>query len=170
MNILMRFGALLAAIVGLFGFHTGGEQAPPAGGGSPIEYFCYSHSGSSTYDIYSYEVLEDEETGQMQVVYELMCGYETYTLPAEPEFVQELTDIAGKYGLREWDGFHESDPLLMDGYGFSLHIGYTDGTTVFASGSNAYPDGYSEAAETIDELFMGYLKKNGINPEGGYME
>lgn len=168
MNILMRLSALLAALAGLFGFQTGGEQPPPTGGGSPIEYFCYSHSGSSTYDIYSYEVLEDAETGQMQVVYELMCGYETYTLPAEPFFMQELTDIAEKYGLRKWDGFHESDPLLMDGYAFSLHVRYADGTAVFASGSNAYPEGYGEAADAIGGMFMGYLEKNGIAPEGGY--
>ena len=168
MNILTRFGALLAAIVGLFGFETGGEQAPPAGGVCPIESFCYSHSGSSTYDIYSYEVLEDGETGQMQVVYELMCGYETYTLPADPLFMQELTDIAEKYGLRGWDGFHESDPLLMDGYGFTLRIGYVNGMVTEASGSNAYPEGYGDAADAIGGMFMGYLEKSGIAPEGGY--
>lgn len=168
MNGLMWLGALLAALAGLFGFQTGGEPAPPTGGVFPIESFTYSHRGSSTYDIYSYEVLEDEENGQMQAVYELNCGYETYTLTADTELMRELTEIVDNHGLRGWNGFHKTDPLLMDGYGFSLRIGYVDGTVIEASGSNAYPKGYSEAADAIDTLFLDYLKKNGIEPEGGY--
>lgn len=129
------------------------------------DYFCYSNSGSSTYEIYSYEVVKDEETGEWKVVCELHCGYETYTLPADDALMQQLQSLIDQHQLRNWDGFHETDSNVLDGYGFGLTIAFTDGSVVSASGSNSFPDGFSESKRVIDELFIGYLNANGIEPE-----
>ena len=47
----------------------------------PVDYFCYTDSGSSTYEIYSYEVIRDAETGEWKANYELHCGNLPYYLP-----------------------------------------------------------------------------------------
>lgn len=151
----------------LMGFQMNGNQGPPTDE-ARIVYFCYSHRGSSTYEIYSYEVAADEETGEMTVWYDLCCGNETYTLPAGGELMQELLAIYDAHSLWKWDGFSGTDSMILDGSGFSLHVRFADGTGISASGSNCYPTGYSEAADAIDELFLRYLKEQGVDPGGGY--
>ncbi len=136
--------------------------------GIPMDYFCYSNSGSSTYEIYSYEVGRDEETGEWMVDYELHCGNETYELPADEELMQELQLLVEQYELRSWNGFSESDSMVLDGSGFSLEIDFADGSSIDAHGSNSFPEGFGEAKRVIDELFRTYLENNGITPEGGF--
>ena len=133
-----------------------------------FDYFCYSNSGSSTYEIYSYEVGRDEDTGEWTVICELHCGYDTYTLPADAELMNKLTEIMDAHTLRQWDGFSASDSMVLDGSGFSLEVDFADGSAVYAYGSNSFPDGFNEAKQAIDELFSEYLEKNGITPEGGF--
>ncbi len=134
---------------------------------STITTFSFSHRGTSTYDIYSYELLKDEETGKMTVRCEFSCGNEVYVLPAEDEFIQDLSEIVDNHAIEKWDGFNKSNSFMLDGSGFSLYIGFTDGTDINAYGSNRFPKGYIETSDSIDLLFLTYLKKYGIEPEGG---
>ena len=143
-------------------------QASTAESDIAFDYFCYSNSGSSTYEIYSYEVGRDEETGEWTVICELHCGYDTYTLPADAELMNKLTEIMDAHTLRQWDGFSASDSMVLDGSGFSLEVDFEDGSAVYAQGSNSFPDGFNEAKQAIDGLFRTYLEKNGITPEGGF--
>lgn len=143
-------------------------QASTAESDIAFDYFCYSNSGSSTYEIYSYEVGKDEETGELVVIYELHCGNETYELPADAELMQELQLLIDQHELRKWDGFSKTDSMVLDGSGFSLEVDFADGTSIAARGSNSFPDGFGEAQSAIDELFHSYLEKNGITPEGGF--
>lgn len=156
---------VLAILAGLLGFETGGNQAPAPVESKPIEYFCYSNSGSSTYEIYSYEVKKDKESGEMVVVYELNCGNEVYTVPADEELLQALAAIVADHNMQRWDGFSEIDSMILDGSGFSLSVAFEDGSRIRASGSNSFPRGFSAAWEAIDDLFTKYLEKNGIDPE-----
>lgn len=143
-------------------------QASTAESDIAFDYFCYYNSGSSTYEIYSYEVGRDEETGEWTVICELHCGYDTYTLPADAELMNKLTGIIDTHALRKWDGFSASDSMVLDGSGFSLEVDFADGSAIYAHGSNSFPDGFNEAKQAIDELFSEYLEKNGITPEGGF--
>jgi len=143
-------------------------QASTAESDIAFDYFCYYNSGSSTYEIYSYEVGRDEETGEWTVICELHCGYDTYTLPADAELMNKLTEIMDAHTLRQWDGFSASDSMVLDGSGFSLEVDFADGSSIDAHGSNSFPDGFNEAKQAIDELFRTYLEKNGITPEGGF--
>jgi len=159
---------VIAALMGVVGFRVYRNQAPPTVSDSPIVYFDYSHNGSISYDIYSYEVIRNEETGEMTVNYSLNCGYETYTLPADAEMMQALAELIDNHSLQKWDGFSETNSWVLDGSGFSLNVRFEDGDGITASGSNSFPNGYSDASSAIDELFQHYLKENGITPEGGY--
>ena len=143
-------------------------QASAAEPDVAFDYFCYSNSGSSTYEIYSYEVGRNEETGEWTVICEFHCEYDTYTLPADAELMNKLTEIMDAHTLRQWDGFSASDSMVLDGSGFSLEVDFADGSSIDAHGSNSFPDGFNEAKQAIDELFRTYLEKNGITPEGGF--
>lgn len=139
-------------------------SAAPAEFDTKVVYFCFSNSGSSTYEIYSYEIAKDEETGELMVNYELHCGNETYALPAEGDLLQQLQSLIDQHELGKWDGFNKSDSMVLDGSGFSLNATFADGSGITAHGSNSFPDGFIEVKDTIDELFISYLKKNGITP------
>lgn len=130
-----------------------------------FDYFCYSNSGSSTYEIYSYEVMRNEENGERMVICEFHCGNETYELPADEELMQELQMLIDQHELRKWDGFSQTDSTVLDGSGFFLNITFADGSGITAHGSNSFPDGFSDAKSAIDELFISYLEKSGVTPD-----
>ena len=70
----------------------------------------------------------------------------------DPRLIAELQEVIQAYGLESWDGFHESDPYVLDGEGFWLQMWFADGTSVYASGDNAFPDGYFDAMSGIDGI------------------
>ena len=161
-------GAAVAAIVALAVFLYVRSPEAPIQDNAWITSFCYSHSGSSTREMYSYEIETDEESGGTVVNYEFNNGFETYTLPADGELMQQLSAVVDGHDLRKWNRFDKSNSMIMDGSGFYLRIDFSDGTQIMARGSNSYPAGYGEAVDAIDVLFLDYLKKNGIDPEGGF--
>ena len=70
----------------------------------------------------------------------------------DPERVAELMDVVQRDSLEAWDGFHGSNPDVLDGEGFCLEMTFADGTNVFASGENAFPDSYHDATASIDAI------------------
>ena len=60
--------------------------------------------------------------------------------------------IMEKYGVEAWNGFHETDPDVLDGEGFSLIVQFSDGSEVYASGDNAFPAGYFDAVSEFELL------------------
>ena len=65
----------------------------------------------------------------------------------------QMEELAQQYNLISWDGFHETDSMITDGSGFSLHMTLTDGSTITAHGTNAFPLGYGSVSETIHTLY-----------------
>ncbi|MBQ4089296.1 MAG: hypothetical protein IJC56_05365 [Clostridia bacterium] len=124
-----------------------------------IASFIYRHTGSVTSEIYSYEVTRDAESGEMRVFYDLNCGYETYTLPADEELMRQLEELVVAHNLSRWNGFDETNSRVLDGTGFKLGICFDDGSEITALGSNRFPNGYSDASNAIDALFRGYMEK-----------
>ena len=64
-------------------------------------------------------------------------------------------EIAGVFidcDVASWNGFHGSDPRVLDGYSFSFEAALSDGTTISASGSNSSPKGYPEFKAAIGKL------------------
>ena len=66
--------------------------------------------------------------------------------------VRALEKVLETYSVRAWDGFEEDNPDVLDGEMFSFHAAFSDGTEIRASGSNAFPDGYFDAAWAMEEL------------------
>ena len=70
----------------------------------------------------------------------------------DPDLVAELLKVIESNNLESWNGFHESDPDVLDGEGFMLEMRFADGTSVYASGDNAFPDNYSGASDGIEAI------------------
>ena len=98
--------------------------------------FSVYRYGEIRYD--SYSIFLDED------------GYHISVNDEEPqsmdeETVQKLMDVIEAYNVSSWDGFDKTNENVLDGEGFSLEIGFTDGTSVKALGDNAFPDQYADA-------------------------
>ncbi len=72
----------------------------------------------------------------------------------DPELAMELQQVITNYHLESWNGFYKNNPDILDGEGFGLAMAFADGTTVNASGENAFPDHYDEATEALEEIFQ----------------
>lgn len=160
-------GVLLAALTALSGCRMHGDQGPPTEGQRDIVSFCYSHSGSSMDEMYSYEIIEDEETGELKAYYEFMNGNITCLLPVDDELMQALEAIVAEHDLRKWDGFDKSNSMVLDGSNFFLKIRFSDESGITASGRNRFPEGFGAATEAIETAFHSHLDKHGVEPEGG---
>ena len=64
-------------------------------------------------------------------------------------YVDELFQVIEEYNLYQWDGFFESREDVLYGEGFSLEIIFRDGTSILASGDNAFPAAYFPAIGEI---------------------
>ena len=92
--------------------------------------------------------------------YEITLRDGTYTIQEneddprsiDPKLVDELLEVIQMYDLESWDGFHGDNPDVLDGEDFSLELQFADGTSVYASGSNAFPENYHDAIAGIDRI------------------
>lgn len=66
-----------------------------------------------------------------------------------PALAAELERVIAEYDLEAWDGFSGSNPNVLDGESFSLTLTCADGSTVYASGENAFPERYHDAVDDI---------------------
>ena len=73
-----------------------------------------------------------------------------------PEDADALMTVIEKYDIAAWDGFSGSRKYVLDGEGFWLNIGFTDGTGVEARGDNAFPAHYFDAIGEIWEILEKY--------------
>ena len=71
------------------------------------------------------------------------------------KYVDALFQVIEEYDLYQWDGFDESRDNILDGEGFRLDIGFTDGTSIHANGDNAFPKDYYSAISQMQEILDG---------------
>ena len=97
------------------------------------------------------------------VSYEILWTGQGYVLsendgeprPFAPELADELCRLLEEMGVDAWNGFSESDPRVLDGEMFSFQWTCQDGTSVSASGENAFPPRYHQVLQAIDALLGG---------------
>lgn len=85
------------------------------------------------------------------------------------ETAEALARMITEYDLTGWNGFHGSNPYVLDGEDFSLSFSLADGTEVSASGNNDFPDRYFEAAGKITELMEAAAPGGRREPTGVYI-
>ena len=105
--------------------------------------FSVYRYGEIRYD--SYSIFLDEDGYHVSI-------NDEEPVPMDEETVQTLMDVIETYNVSSWDGFDETNENVLDGEGFSLEIGFTDGTNVKAQGDNSFPDQYVDAMGEIWEI------------------
>ncbi len=73
--------------------------------------------------------------------------------PFSAEPAAELARVVAEYEMEKWNGVYRTEYEVLDGECFSLYMEFADGTTVSASGDNAFPWNYAEAGGAIDDIF-----------------
>lgn len=126
---------------------------------SSIESFFYSCSGESSDAIQSYEIRRTDR-GYLADI-SLLLGCRRIILSMTDEEVAAFAESLGD--LSAWDGFSKDNPNVLDGESFRLNIAFTDGSSVTAWGSNAFPEGYPDAKSTINAFFHGLMEQYEID-------
>ena len=72
--------------------------------------------------------------------------------PIDTAAVDALMQIIDEYNVDAWDGFSKSNEYVMDGEGFLLEVELTDGTSITASGDNAFPENYYPVVSSLQEI------------------
>ena len=120
------------------------SPARSEGGGDAFERFYFMRGGYMAPQSFEVTLTEDGYT---------IRENDGNPWALDPSLAEDLLRIVADCGLKQWDGFHGTNPHVLDGEGFALEMAFSDGTTVYASGTNAFPDGYREASDRLDELF-----------------
>lgn len=162
---MTRLASLLLALalVPLMGGGLAGGSLTGRTGSDALVGFSYRTSGMSAEEIRAYSVRT--EGGRCLADIELYCRLEYADVPLEDDEVGRLERLIADLGLWDWNGFSQSSPDVLDGKSFSLSASFADGREIRAWGSNAFPEGYMEAAQAIEDFFADVMARRGIDPE-----
>ena len=97
-------------------------------------------------------------------VYEVGFDGQDYTLHIEngfgddyqtlkPDVNQKIMEIISKYDVFSWDGFDKDNRWVLDGEDFTFKLVLSDGTDVYATGSNKFPNNYRDVFSELEALF-----------------
>ena len=117
-----------------------------------VKSFFFSTNGSSVDQCISYE-FDREKMTLVWTAPNVMR--EAKVSPAQ---YARLCALAEELGLKAWNGFHGTNPNVLDGDGFGVHIVFAGGDKVDASGYMEFPQGYRMAKNALFSFFEGVLK------------
>ena len=99
-----------------------------------------------------HSVYEVEDDGMYFILHK-ENGIEDDYQALKPEVIPEITAIINKYDVLSWDGFDKYNRWVLDGEDFTFELVLSDGTKVYANGSNKFPKNYREVFSELEALF-----------------
>ena len=84
---------------------------------------------------------------------------EKYVCMEDTGLLDRAKEILEKNKVGMWNGFHETDPMVLDGSGFSLGVIFTDGTKISASGTNCFPENYASFCSQLGDLVASAIEQ-----------
>ena len=69
------------------------------------------------------------------------------------ETIPKIMDIIGRYDVLSWDGFDKDNRWVLDGEMFTFKLVLSDGTNVYARGSNSFPQNYRNVVSELEAVF-----------------
>lgn len=135
-------GILNDNLTGSMGGKTQYQDVPTVVSSLAITY--YSDMAPEEYE------LKRAEDGTIYVL--TNYGEESSEILIDKSYMADVDKWIDTYDIRSWDGFSMTDMGVMDGGGFRLEVKLETGESIYASGSNAYPDNYGEASKAIRDI------------------
>ena len=156
--LILLLSLLLAVLSGAAGESDAdlNATADPTEGRTLDSFMLYRY-GDVCYDSYEIVTLEGE--------YQVSQNGGDFQ-PLDAATVDALAAVIETYDLARWDGFEESRDDVLDGEGFSLEIAFRDGTSIHASGNNAFPPDYFNAVGELQEILDGIRFPRGLKMRG----
>lgn len=121
-----------------------------------IQEISFQESGSAV-PLVSNAILTREGTGtrvQLELQYQ-----DEYEQMMDASLMDQVREILEKYEVGNWNGFRGRDSLVLDGSSFSFHVSFTDGTSLSASGTNAFPKNRREVFSELSTLIDPVVKQ-----------
>ena len=114
-----------------------------------IQEISFQESGSMI-PLVSYTTMTRENEGT-RVQLELQYQYE-YEKMMDASLMDQVQKILETYDVGKWNGFRGNDSMVLDGSSFSFHVKFTDGTSISASGNNAFPKNQRKVFSELNSL------------------
>ncbi len=128
--------------------------APPMQEAPAVETFYFIRSGMSADQARSYQI---RETARGRFVWIELYYSDHYVLPLTDEDMASFSALVQELELTAWDGYSEADRYALDGECFSLDVAFEGGASIRASGSNCFPQDYSEKMSAVEDFFRGLM-------------
>ena len=128
--------------------------APPMQEAPAVETFYFTRSGMSADQARSYQI---RETARGRFVWIELYYSDHYVLPLTDEDMASFSALVQELELTAWDGYSEADRYALDGECFSLDVAFEGGASIRASGSNCFPQDYSEKMSAVEDFFRGLM-------------
>ena len=119
---------------------------------SGIASFYYSYNGSIGGDSYHCRVRRKDSAWLFSYETMLKSEYGELETEIDGSAAERLYALYLSNRIAEWEGFSKYNTMILDGSGFSLEIVFNDGRHMSASGSNAFPPGYRDFVDAMDEI------------------
>ena len=128
--------------------------APPMQEAPAVETFYFTRSGMSADQARSYQI---RETARGRFVWIELYYSDHYVLPLTDEDMASFSALVQELELTAWDGYSEADRYALDGECFSLDVAFEGGASIRASGSNCFPQDYSEKMSAVEDFFRSLM-------------
>ncbi len=128
-----------------------------------LKSFEYYGSGMAIEDIFQYKFTKEDEGVRFEYDFYIQGEEAEGEVMLDPSYIDELVRLSDKYDLiLKWDGFDKSAEGVLDGSGFSLSMGFEDGSSISARGENEFPDGYRYFNEDFKAIIDKIAEEQGI--------
>lgn len=117
----------------------------------------YSNNGCSMDEIFTYTLTKDGDNYNYEL--ELNCQNDYVSGEADADMFENALKLVVDNHVAAWDGFDEVATDVLDGSGFSFRVNLSDGRTLYAHGSNAFPEGYHAVSNGLREMFADIIKQ-----------
>ena len=145
--------AFLASLLGITLAVPGCTKAPkaPSVPITEVQQVSFSRQGTARTAITNRTI---HRTGQdAEIVLEIWEGEEPdCVFPVDSSVLEEVRVLLETYNAGSWNGFKGSNRMAPDGESFGFYVEFTDGSTISAYGTNAFPPHYQEVYNALWDL------------------
>ena len=119
-----------------------------------VKNFQYATSGMCIEEFNRYQI---KETARGRFAWIELHNDDHYVLPLTDEDMASFSALVQELELTAWDGYSEADRYALDGECFSLDVAFEGGASIRASGSNCFPQDYSEKMSAVEDFFRSLM-------------